>query len=352
MAIGAVQLCAFLDRHSQVHVLVSAWMEGALAALAALGLGMCTVAAIGAVRLLARARPGDVRDPLRRLAKVLVPYRAVVLASLAGFALAAAVGSFVFPAVAPAARVATFGLLFFFARARHLRWFAGIRHATEGRVRFTGPRHQPFTSFFAGGILFMCSLAMLNVIGPWAIALHLAVVLGWFGWTLPERYVIVGVDGVEVAYLAHSTLHRFDREGHTRVEIQGDRIRLVRRGRRRPLSLLYGPMSEEDRGLLAYRLQELGRKAAARGAADPAELAATLASLENGAGYRVAEVPRETLWRVIETPDVAPPVRLRVAELLADEPHEGEMLRLREIADHLADAGTADALARIASSAR
>jgi hypothetical protein len=277
-----------------------------------------------------------------------------VTAGLVALALGSGVASVFLPPglAAHAARTAACGLVFLASRARHLHWFAGLRQAADGRVgrvRFVAGRvFGDFGTLFGGLLCLLGGLALLGVLKGAAIPITLFLVLGWFTWALPRRYVTVGKDGIDVAGW-RDRFFAFD--GSMLAEVHHDAMAVFPRGRPRPLHLHYGPMSAEDRQELVSRLQirvGTARDAAASPGFAPTDLAATLASLDGGTGYRIAEVPRETLWRIVEAPLVETRVRLRAAELVAADPYEDDLPRLRRVADELAEPDTAEALARIA----
>ncbi len=338
LAIATVGLCAALVQHPEVEDFLAQW---AFAAGLALGVGLTAVAVVGTLRFLVEGAPGSANDPLRKLARRLAPHRRAIVCLLAVGAVGCATHPLLFSRTD--VRVLAASLLFAFLaiRLRHLTWFAGLRDGDAGRVRFVASRQMPDLMVLAvGAILLFCGF-FLRSISP---LLSAPLVLGWFAWALPLRYVTVGRDGVLVAQWRERF---YPLDGKTTASAHADGMVVVTEGAKRDLSLRFAATSPAEGLFLAERIRERMSPGIAA-TAPPPELATSLASLDAAAGYRGAEIPRELLWRIVESPQVNARVRLRAAELVAQDAVEGEQARLQHLADDLAEPATAAALARLA----
>jgi hypothetical protein len=298
LAVSAVGLCAAFAEHPEVDRVLTTC---AFAAAVALGFGSMGVAVIGTLRLLVGATPGSVEDPLRKMARVLAPHRRAVVATLAIAAAASALAPVVGiddRAITPSVVLAILAL-----RARHLTWFAGIRHGSDGRVRFAASRQLgDGLVTCVGAVLLLLGLVFTMMLRRWAVLPFALVVPAWFAWALPLRYVTVGRDGVLVARW-RERFYPFD--GATTVDPRLDAMVVTRAGSKGDLSLRFAATSPAEGMFLAERI----RQQAPTGAALP-EIESSLASLDAAGGYRVAELPRETLWRIVEAPRVNALARL------------------------------------------
>lgn len=361
LAIGATVLCLdlgdasswllpALGSHHSLVALVEPW---AAAAAFAVWFDLAILAAGGVLRLLfGAAAPGSARDPLRKLARLLVPYRRAVIGALALAAAACVVATrgLGVSVAGGYAGIAAFLLATLAWRARHLAWLAGRRESSGGTVRFASTRTHPFTAGFVGGILLLVGFALLPVLHGLVILPTWCAVIGWLLWSVPVAYVTVGQDGVQVSAWRDSF------RPFTTMAARADdaRLLIVNEGSRQR-SFPFAPVGTKDRFLLQQRLEEV--LAPRPDPADPPEpsadeYAAALATVDGTAGYRAAEVPRETLWRIVEARSVEPKVRIRAAELVAAEPHDDDLPRLRRVARQLAEPATADALETIARASR
>ena len=327
------------------------FLPGASAAGNAIVLGAGTLALVGLSRLVLGATPGSERDPLRHGARLLARWRRPLGLSLAGAAVTCAATALALGAErVPGARVAALLLAFLALQSRQLPWFAGLRQAASGKVRFASARFHPMTALFVALLLLLGSLALLPVLQGAAIPLTATFVLGWLAWALPLSRVTLGKDGVQVSSW-RERFYPFD--GTVAASVDQDRLLVVDEGSRHR-SLSFAPVGADERARLVERIREHlappDPATAAEGRA-ATELAAPLESLDVAGGYRVAAVPRETLWRIVEARAVAPRVRIRAAELVALEPHEDDLPRLRRVAESLAEPGMSEAIARLVPAA-
>ena len=213
-------------------------------------------------------------------------------------------------------------------------------------MRFASARFHPLTALFLALLFLLGGCALLPVLQVAAIPITAALVLGWLAWSLPIAHVTVGKDGVQVARW-RERFYPF--AGSVATTMDYDRVLVVAaKSRRRRLP--FAPIGDPARARLAELIgQQLAGPDAATVRADHAasQLAATLDSLDGAAGYRVADVPRETLWRIVEARAMAPRVRVRAAALVVADPQEDDVPRLRRVADDLAEPGTSESIARL-----
>ncbi len=344
-ALGTIALCAELGHHGWLVDLLFPWATGAWSALL---VGFAAVTVLGALRLVLGAAPGSARDPLRHAARWLAPRRRLLGMSLAGAAAAGTVGGLALgPERIEWACTGVFLLGFLALRSRELPWFAGIRHASRGKVRFASSRFHPLTALFLALLFLLGGLALLPVLQTAAIPVTGALVLGWLSWSLPIAHVTVGKDGVQVSHW-RERFYPFD--GSVAASVDHDRVLVVDEGSRHR-SLPFAPLGDAERARLAEAIRQHlvpPDPETIRADRSANALAAALESRDGAGGYRVAEVPRETLWRIVESRAVAPRVRIRAAELVVADPHEDDLPRLRRVADELAEPATAEAIETIA----
>jgi hypothetical protein len=338
-AILAVLVCGALSARSWLVQVVKEWAVGAALALA---VGLLALTALGLVRALLGATVGGAKDPVRRLAARLAPHRRPVSIALAAATLAFAGAALAAPERHAVALEAAANLLAFLAlRAQHLAWFAGRRDADAGRVRFAASRWtREGVAIVPGFVLLFCGL-FVAALPPLLTA---SFVLGWLAWALPRRYVTVGRDGVLVAQW-RERFYPFD--GKTTADAHAEGLALVRAGSNHALSLRFADTSPAEGMLLAEQIRQWNYPGAAATTTQP-ELEASLASLDAAGGYRVAELPRETLWRIVEAPQVNTRMRVRAAELIAHDAAADDLPRLQRLADDLAEPEAAAAIARLA----